>query len=161
MGTHLITAEVLMENLTLTSQDSELKAALLQRGQDASAVGLRDLKRYYALLNHHLLETSWTENEAQLICEALRDYQFEDDLEQARMIWKQVHTAVRQDHLDQKWNVNRETFHTKIQALNHLEAVALVDAVERYWIREQLHPQESPQTRLMHVNFVKCCDFSL
>jgi hypothetical protein len=151
----------MMESKTLISQDSELKAALLQRGENTSTVGLRDLKRYYALLNYHLLETSWTEGEAHLICEALKGYQLEDDPDQSRAIWKQVHTAVHRDDLDQKWHVNRETFHPKIQALNHLEAVALVDAVERYWVRKRSNPQESLQTRLMRVDLNKCCDSAL
>ncbi len=150
-----------MESNTLISQDSKLKATLLQHGEDISTVGLRDLKRYYALLNYHLLETSWTENEAHLICEALKGYQLEDDPQQGRTIWQQVDTAVHRDHLDQKWTVNSETFHRKIQALNHLEAIALVDAVERYWVREQSHIQESLQTRLRRVDLVKCCDSAL
>lgn len=150
-----------MESKTLIAQDSNLTGALLQRGADPGTVGLRDLKRYYALLNHHLLETSWTEGEAQLICEALKNYRLEDDPEQARTIWQQFHAAVHWDNLDQKWSVNRERFHTKVQALNQLEAVALVDAVGRYWVRELSHPQESPQTRLMRVDLIKCCDSAL
>jgi hypothetical protein len=150
-----------MELKSSISQDSNLNAASPQRGENVNAVELRDLNRYYALLNYHLLETSWTEGEAQLICEALKHYRFEDDPEQARAIWKYVHAAVQQDNLDQTYKVNRKTFHAKIQALNHLAAVALVDAVERYWIREQSQPQESLQTRLMRVDLIKCCDFSL
>jgi hypothetical protein len=150
-----------MESKTLISQDSKLKAALLQRGENTSAVGLRDLKRYYALLNYHLLELSLTLGEANLICEALKDYWFEDDSEQARAIWKRVNDAIQRDHLDQKWSVNDKAFIDKLQALTHLQAVALVDAVERYWVREQSNPHESLETKLSRVDLIKCCDSAL
>ncbi len=150
-----------MESTTLISQDSKLKAALLQRGDNTSAVGLRDLKRYYALLNYHLLELSLTASEAKLICEALKDYRFEDDSEQARIIWKQVDAATQQNQLNQKWSVNREALIRKLQGLTHLQAVALVDAVERYWVREQSNSHEPLETKLSRVDLIKCCDFAL
>jgi hypothetical protein len=61
-----------MERNTLISQDSELKATLQQRGENLSAVGLRDLQRYYTLLNHELLEITLTPDEASLICSSKR-----------------------------------------------------------------------------------------
>lgn len=149
-----------MESKTLISQDMKLEAALLQRGEKASKVGLRDLKRYYALLNHYLLELSLTVNEASLVCEALKDYRFEDDPEQARTFWKRVDASIQRDHLDQKWSVN-SAFIRKIQGLTNLQAVALVDAVERYWIREQSNPHEPLETKLSRVDLIKCCDFAL
>jgi hypothetical protein len=150
-----------MDSKTLISQDSKLKAALLQRGDNTSAVGLRDLKRYYALLNYHLLELSLTAGEARLICEALTDYRFEDDSEQARAIWQRVAAAIQLEQLNQKWSVNQEALIRKLQGLTHLQAVALVDAVERYWAREQTDPNEPLQTKLMRVDLIKCCDFAL
>jgi hypothetical protein len=150
-----------MESKTLFSQDSKLKAALLQRGENTSAVGLRDLNRYYVLLNYHLLELTLTAGEANLICEALKDYQFEDDSEQAKAIWKRVDAAIQQEHLDQKWNVNREAFVRKLQGLTHLQAVALVDGVEQYWVREQLNLHEPLETKLSRVALIKCCDSAL
>ena len=150
-----------MKNTTLVSQNAAMNTALSSRGEDWRVIELRDLKRYYALLNYYLLETTWTENEAHLICEALKDYQFEDDPEQARTVWKQIHNAVHRDHLDQKWSINRERFHRKVQDLNELEAIALVDAVERYWVRAKSEPQESLSARLTSVGLIKCCDFAL
>ena len=92
-----------MESKTLVSQDFKLKATLLQRGEDTRLVELRDLKRYYALLNYHLLELSLTVGEASLLCEALKNYRFEDDSEQARAIWKRVANEIQSTQLDQKW----------------------------------------------------------
>ena len=150
-----------MKNTTLVSQNAAMNTTLPSRGEDCRGIESRDLKRYYALLNYYLLETTWTENEAHLICEALKDYQFEDDPEQARTVWKQIHNAVHRDHLDQKWSINQEIFHRKVQDLNELEAIALVDAVERYWVRAKSEPQESLSARLTSVGLIKCCDFAL
>ncbi|MEG4805677.1 hypothetical protein QUB63_34515 [Microcoleus sp. ARI1-B5] len=149
-----------MDSQTLFSQDAKLKAALLQRGENSSKVGLRDLKRYYALLNHQLLEFSLTAAEASLVCEALKDYQLKDDPEQARTICQQVVRAVQQYHLEQKRSVN-ETFICKLEAQSDLQAVALIDAVERYWERTQTNPNESLETKLLKVDLIKCCDFAL
>lgn len=150
-----------MEDTTLISQDSQLKTALLQRGGNPSTIGLRDLKRYYALLNYHLLEISLTASEASFLCEVLKDYRFENDPEQARTIWRQVEQGIQQDHLDQKWSVNGAGFIHKLQALTHLQMVALVDAIERYWVQELSNPHESLQTKLLQVDLLKCCDFAL
>lgn len=150
-----------MNTETPVFEDSKLKTALLQRGEIASTVGLRDLNRYYTLLNYHLLELTLTTGEANLICEVLKGYQFETDFEQARTIWQRIDTAIGQDHLDSKWSVNREALIRKLQGLTHLQAVALIDAVERYWVREQSNPDESLETKLSRVDLVKCCDFAL
>ncbi len=149
-----------MTTKTLIFQDPKLKAMLLQRGEDVSTIGLRDLQRYYALLNYHLLELSLTAGEGKLLCEALKNYRFEDDSEQARTVWRRVSDVIQRDQLDQKWSVN-SAFIPKLQALNHLQVVALVDAVERYWVREQANPDESLESKLSRVGLVKCCDFAL
>ena len=149
-----------MESETLVSQNFKLKATLLQRGDDTRLVGLRDLQRYYTLLNYHLLELSLTVSEASLICEALKDYRFENDSEQARAIWKRVANMIQPDQLDPKWRVNGASIH-KIQSLTHLQSVALIDAVERYWIREQSNPHESLETKLSRVHLIKYCDSAL
>jgi hypothetical protein len=150
-----------MEDTTLVSQDSQLKVSLLQRGEDTSAIGVRDLKRYYTLLNSHLLEISLTASEASFLCEILKNYRFEDDPDQVKTIWKQIEQGIQQDRLDQKWSVNGEGFVHKLQTLTYLQLIALVDAVERYWIRELSSPHEPIETKLLQVDLLKCCDFAL
>lgn len=103
-----------MESTTQIFQDSELKAALLKRGETTSVVGMRDRKRYYALLNHHLLEIALTTGEASFLCEALKNYRFKDDPEQAREIWKHVAQGIQQESLDHKWSINDESFVHKL-----------------------------------------------
>lgn len=150
-----------MQSQTLISQDVQIQSALLQRGEDPNLIELRDLKRYYTLLNYRLIELYLTESECQLVCEALKDYRIEDDPDRARTIWKQIYAVAMRENLDRKWNVNRKIFHYKIQNLNQLQAVALVDAVERYWVRAQSQPQESIHARLRSVDLIKCCDSAL
>ena len=156
-----------MTSRTLITQDANLKASLLQRGDMLSAVALRDLKRYYALLSQCLIKISFTEGQAYLLCDALKDYWLENNYglenssEQIEAIWQRVAQAVEQDRLNQKWGVNSETINRKLQAFDSLQTLALVDAVEQYWVREKSHPNESPQTRLLRVDLIKCCDFAL
>jgi hypothetical protein len=150
-----------MKNKILVPQDSKLEAALLERGEDAIAIALRDLKRYHVLLNYHLLELTLSPNEVHLVCEALKDYRVEDDSEQARVIWKQVAAAMQRDQLDQKWKIDGNAFIRKLQALNHLQFIALVDAVERFWIREKSNLHESKETKLSRIGLIKCCDSAL
>jgi hypothetical protein len=151
----------LMKNKKLITKGSEIEAMLLQRGKDTIAVGLRDLRRYYSLLNHHILELCLTTNEANLICEALKDYRLEEDPNQASGIWKQINTAIQRDQLDRKWSVN-SAFISKIKAINHLQAVALIDSVERYWVKERSNfSHKSAETKLSHIGLIKCCDSAL
>jgi hypothetical protein len=150
-----------MKSKTLVPQDLELQAALLERGEDIKAIESRDLKRYYALLNYHLLELTLVTSEVNLICEALKDYRIEDDSEQARVIWKHVKTAIQRNQLDEKWGINGSAIIRKLQDLNHLQIIALVDAVERYWIRGKSNHQEPVGTTLSRVGLIKCCDSAL
>jgi hypothetical protein len=150
-----------MERNTLISQDSELKATLQQRGKNLSAVGLRDLQRYYTLLNHELLEITLTPDEASLICRVLKDYRFEDDPERARTIAQQLAHELQEQHLAQQSSINGENLIRKLQGLSNLGAIALVDAVERYWVRAQSNPDESLETKLLRVGLSKCCDSAM
>jgi hypothetical protein len=140
--------------------DYEIEKLLLQRGDNPSIVGLRDLRRYYSLLNYHLLELNLTTDEANLICEALKNYHLEEDPERGRVIWKQINNAIQKEQLDRQWKVN-SAFIGKIKALTHFQSFALVDAVERYWIWEQSSPDEPMQTKLSRVDLHNCCNSAL
>jgi hypothetical protein len=140
--------------------DYEIEKLLLQRGDNPSIVGLRDLRRYYSLLNYHLLELNLTTDEVNLICEALKNYHLEEDPERGRVIWKQINNAIQKEQLDRQWKVN-SAFIDKIKALTHFQSFALVDAVERYWIWEQSSPDEPMQTKLSRVDLYNCCNSAL
>jgi hypothetical protein len=73
---------------------------LLKHGGNTSAFELRDLRRYYALFECHLIELSLTPDEASLICEALQNYRLEDEPDRGRVIWKHIDRAIQLQHLD-------------------------------------------------------------
>jgi hypothetical protein len=150
-----------MKSKILVSQNPELQAALLERGENPIAIELRDLKRYYSLLNYHLLELTLCPSEVHLVCDALKDYRVEDDSEQARVVWKQVAAAMQRDQLDQKWKIDGSALIRKLQALNHLQFIALVDAVERFWIREKSNLHETKEAKLSRIGLIRCCDSAL
>lgn len=141
--------------------DSQLKKALLQRGGDVSAIGLRDLKRYYALLKQSLSDLSFSIDEAGLICDALKDYNLEDNLERIETVLPQIHDAIQRNHLDRKWRVNSEILANKLKALSPCQTLALMDATEQFWVRRQSSPNEKIQEILLEVDLLHCCDFAL
>lgn len=70
-----------METKTVTFNDIELKAALLKRGDSAGIIARRDLKPYYALLKRCSAPLDFSEGEAGLICDALKDYQLDANVD--------------------------------------------------------------------------------
>jgi hypothetical protein len=90
----------------------------------------------------------FTETEALLLTEALRGVTY--DANTAPMLWAHVDDAVNLQGLDQRHGVDREALVQKLKALGDLEAMAVVDAVERYW-----HLQGEPGERLRKVGLVR------
>ncbi|MBE9168574.1 hypothetical protein IQ238_13990 [Pleurocapsales cyanobacterium LEGE 06147] len=141
--------------------DSQLKGALLQRGDNASKIALRDLKRYYALLKRSLSELSFSIGEAALICDALKGYNLEDNLARIETVLPWIHEAIQRDSFDRKWKVNREVLANKLKALYPFQTLALVDAVEQFWVKQQSNPNQKIQEILLQVDLLHCCDFAL
>ncbi|MEA5505108.1 hypothetical protein VB735_18745 [Halotia wernerae UHCC 0503] len=141
--------------------DSQLKSALLQRGFDVSVIGFRDLKRYYALLKQSLSKLSFSIDEAGLICDALKDYNLENNLDRIETVLPQIHDAIQRNHLDHKWTINSEVLANKLKALSPCQTLALVDATEQFWVRQQSSPNEKIQEILLQVDLLHCCDFAL
>lgn len=150
-----------MTSKTSFSQDPRLKESLLRRGDMLSAIALRDLARYYVFLNQCLVDISFTEGQARLLCDTLKGYDLDNNSEQVKAVCQRVVQAIERDQLNQKWGVNGEVLIRKLQAFSSPQAVALVDAVEQYWVRDRSYPNESPEIRLLRVNLIKCCDSAL
>lgn len=149
-----------MESYTLMVQDSELQAALLQRGESENAIVQRDLKRYYSLLKHSLSDFYFSIDEAILICEALSNYQFDSNLTQPEMVWIQVNDAIQHDRLTLKPNVDPEILLNQLKTLTALQTAALIDAVEQFWLERRLNPQASLHETLHQVSLIDCCNFA-
>ncbi len=45
----------------------------------------------------------------------------------------EVEDAIRLQHLDKKWSVNRDTLLTKLKHFNADAALGLLDAVDKFW----------------------------
>lgn len=106
--------------------------ARTQADESLGATAKRDLSRYYNLLERDLavIAQALTRGEALLLCDlnngtiwdtvspgALRDQV--GDAEQARL---------------DAWDVDRDTLTAKLRALTTGQALALVDAIERWWL---------------------------
>ncbi len=95
-------------------------------------VARRDLERYYALLDHELARVELSEAEASLICDALNGTLM--DPHSYRLLWAEVADAVRLDGLDAKWGVDGDALVERLRALSPGAMMAVVDAVERFWL---------------------------
>lgn len=127
---------------------------------DAELMRRSHLLRYRQLLAIGLREAEWTEAEASLICDALNghhmaDWGESDDPESAPRSWQwwpaEVEDAIRLNHLDRKWHVDRNKLAEKIRALSALGLAAVADAAERFW-RE--HAQDETLAGLREVGLI-------
>lgn len=109
---------------------------LRTRGDNRSAVINRDIERLYTLYKKALKEVPLSDNEACLIVDALNGSLM--DAYSARMLWASIEDAINLDGLATKWEVDGSTLVEKLKKLTDIQALALVDAVERFW-------QECPQ----------------
>lgn len=126
----------------------EIEAEITSRGNNRSGTIQRDLSRLYTLYRRALQKLDFTESEAMLITEALNGTVH--DANTAAMLWARVDDAIKLQNLDQTYGVDRETLMQKLKSLGDLEAMAVVDAVERYW-----NLQGEPGERLHKVGLVR------
>lgn len=120
--------------------DDELLMAVESRGTNRSEVIRRDLSRLYRLYERALLQVDLSVQEALLIVDALISaYSTADD---AAMLWADVEDAIRLDRLDQKFGVDGEKLVEKLRGLSEIQAMALIDAAERFWIQKGDKPPE-------------------
>ena len=114
----------------------ELEKDILERAgtaEAASAVVRQCVERYLALLRHELATVQLSEREALLIADATNGTIFTPDT--ARLLWAQVADAIRLNKLDEKWLVNGDALVEKLQGFCPGQALAVVDALERAWLR--------------------------
>lgn len=119
-------------NLTL---DPDLIACLDERGDNRSEGIRRDGLRYYRLLadTRRVLRDQFTEPELALLCDACNGWCILSP-EDCRSIDHQVADACRLDRLHEKWGVaDPLNLVARLRGLTLLEAVALCDAIERFW----------------------------
>lgn len=106
-------------------------AELAARGDNRSQVINRDLTRLYTLYRRALAEVPLSVEEACLLVDALNGALL--DATTARLLWAEIEDACRLDHLDQKWQVDGQALVQKLKNLTDIQALALIDAAERFW----------------------------
>lgn len=104
---------------------------LAGRGDNRSGILNRDLERLYALYRRALATVPLTQEEACLLVDALNGAQFTADT--ARLLYAEVEDACNLDHLDQKWQVDGPALVQKLRQLTDIQALAFIDAAERFW----------------------------
>ena len=156
----MILEKAAMENQTVTFNDAELKTALLWRGDSASTIACRDLKRYYSLLKRCLETHNFSEGEARLICEALKGYQLDENADLTGVFWGEIADSISLNQLDKKWGVDGQALIHKFQSLPPGHVFAVVDAVEQFWIEPKSKLPEEWTEELIRVGLIHdCCYF--
>lgn len=103
---------------------------LMARGARSTIIN-RDLERLYTLYRRALAQTRLTVDEACLIVDALNGSLH--DANSARMVWASIEDACRLDGLGAKWEVDGPALVQKLQELTEVQAMAVIDAAERFW----------------------------
>jgi hypothetical protein len=96
----------------------------------AGTVSVRDLERYYAALRMALATVRLEQNEALLLADAANGTIWtEHDI---RLLFTLAEDAP--GHLATKWNVDTQALASKLKALTQMQCLAVVDALERFWL---------------------------
>lgn len=109
----------------------------VSQGSQAYSVHLvadRDLARYYYALKQELagVVALLSQEEISLILDSCSGTLFESHT--VPLLWANIADSIRLDGLDWKWNVEGSALVKKLQGLSYAGGLALVDAVERFWI---------------------------
>jgi len=108
-----------------------LETEIEARGDNRNHVIHRDLERLYTLYRLALREMKLTLPEAWFIVDMLNGSLV--DAYSAGTLWASAEDACALDGLDKKWQVDGKAFVEKLKALSPVQALALVDAAERFW----------------------------
>lgn len=116
-------------------RDATLEPLLEERAPEPGGLGLiakRDLTRYYDALRRELKTVAQllTPSEALALCDISNGTLWDEV--SAALLWAEVADA-DQAQLDQ-WGVNRDTLVAKLRALTPAQSLAVVDALERWWL---------------------------
>ena len=94
----------------------------------ANEIAKRDLERYYNLLGRSLATVDLTEAEANALCDANNGTLWENW--SISLLWANVADT---PGLDEKWGIDSNALIGKIRSWSHPQALAVVDAIERFW----------------------------
>jgi len=109
----------------------KLDQGLLSRGSNRSEVLNRDLGRLYDIYRYELSAMEFSPGEARLLAETLKYWH--PDAGMARHLWNVVDDAIRLDRVDEKYGTDGQALVKKLRGLSISQALAITDAIERYW----------------------------
>jgi len=109
----------------------ELEKEIEARGSNRNHVIHRDMGRLYALYRHTLREISLSVPEAWFLVDMLNGALL--DANTAVLLWAEAEDACALEALDEKWGVDGKAFIEKLKGFSRAQALALVDATERFW----------------------------
>ena len=110
----------------------------------------RELERYYEVLRRSLATVKLSEAEAGLLCDALSGIVRAGPV---ALLWAEVDEAIRADGLDAKWGIEGPVLVAKLRGLSYAQALALVDAIERFWLGP--HEQVDRAAALWAVGLIR------
>ena len=99
------------------------------RATSENVAAKRDLERYYDLLAEAL--PAFPRPQALLICDALNGTLFHETTSPARQLSYELHDVP--PALYEKHKVDKKTLVNRVADLSPAEALAVIDAVERFW----------------------------
>ncbi len=132
---------------SLYLQDATL-TAITERGDNRSEIVNRDLQRLYDLYRRALGEIQLTEAEALLICDALNGTIHASSVPARMVLYAQVDDAIRIYGLDRKWIVDGNALLEKIHDMSEVQALAIIDAVERFWTPARIEEASEQMRRV-------------
>lgn len=106
-----------------------------------SDVVSRDLDRLYSLYRRAIGSLDLTVQEASLLLDVLNGSLY--DVTTAPMLWAAVEDRIRLDSLDEKWGVDGHELVEKLKSFTDVQALAIIDAGERYWYGDQKYQELS------------------
>jgi len=109
----------------------ELEKEIGARGDNRSFVIHRDMERLYALYGRSLREVGLSLPEAWFLADMLNGSLM--DATSASLLWASAEDACALDGLDGKWELDGKAFVEKLKGLSSIQAMALIDAAERFW----------------------------
>lgn len=115
-----------------------------------------DLGRYYLMLSETLRAMRFSRNEAMMMCDICQNAavfrRTLNTLSAASLIlYANFRDGIILDQIDRKWGVEGEAFLERVKNFTPLEALAVFDAVERFWNE----PQKDEDKRLLEVGLIR------
>lgn len=104
---------------------------LESRGDNRSGTINRDLERLYTMYARAIKEVPLSLPEAQAIVDCCNGTIY--DARSAPLLWASIEDANNLDGLDDKWGIDGPALVEKLKGLSQLQALALIDAAERFW----------------------------